>query len=111
MSTSLLGLLWWIAIGAFFFWMVSRGGCGMMGHRRGGRSAHPSGHAGHSASGNPIDPVCGMEVDPANATATRLVEHEPYFFCSQDCLDAFDRNPSRYVHHHDQHAGHHGHAC
>lgn len=113
MTSSLLSLLWWVAIGLFFFWMMSRGGCGMMGHSHGagGPSTRANGHTGHPASGNPIDPVCGMEVDPAGAAATRIIGHRTYFFCSQDCLDAFDRNPSMYVHRHDEHVGHQGHAC
>jgi YHS domain-containing protein len=110
MSSSLLSLLWWIAIAVLFFWLMSRGGCGMMGHSHGGRAARSNGRAGHSASGNPIDPVCGMEVDPARAAATRIVGRKAYFFCSQNCLDAFDSNPSMYVHH-PEHADHHGHAC
>lgn len=110
MSSSLLSLLWWIAIGVLFFWMMSRGGCGMMGHSHGGPAARSNGHAGHSASGNPNDPVCGMEVDPAKATATRIVGRETYFFCSQNCLDAFDSNPSMYVHRH-EHAAQNGHLC
>jgi YHS domain-containing protein len=110
MSTSLLSLLWWVAIGLFFFWMMSRGGCGMMGHGRRGASEHTDGHGRRSASGHPIDPVCRMEVDPAKAAATRIVGRDTYFFCSQNCLDAFDRNPSMYTHPHDEQAAHH-HAC
>jgi YHS domain-containing protein len=112
MSSSLLSLVWWVAIGLFFFWMMSRGGCGgMMGrghHRESGRA---NGHSGHSTSGKPIDPVCGMEVDPAKAAATRIAGRETYFFCSQNCLDAFDKNPAMYTRRHDEHAGHHHHAC
>ena len=110
MSSSLLSLLWWIAIGLLFFWMMSRGGCGMMGHRHGGRAARSNDHAGHAASANPNDPVCGMEVDPAKAAATRVVGRETYFFCSQSCLEAFDSNPSMYVHHH-EHVAQNGHLC
>lgn len=112
MSSSLLSLLWWGALGLFFFWMMSRGGCGMMHHGRGagGPSTRANGHAGHSASGNPIDPVCGMEVDPAGAVAMRNIGRETYFFCSHNCLDAFERDPSMYVHRHDEHPGRHGHA-
>lgn len=109
MTSSLLSLLWWVAIGLVFFWMMSRGGCGMMG--RGGRKDRANGHAGHSASGQPVDPVCGMEVDPESAAATRIAGREIYFFCSQNCLDAFDRDPAMYTRRHDEHAGHHHHAC
>lgn len=42
------------------------------------------------------DPVCGMEVDPADAAAT--VEHggQVYYFCSQDCADSFQDDPESY---------------
>jgi Cu+-exporting ATPase len=44
-----------------------------------------------------IDPVCGMEVDPA--TAEWRTEHEgrTYFFCSKGCLDDFVEDPSSYL--------------
>jgi P-type Cu+ transporter len=44
----------------------------------------------------PIDPVCGMKVDPS----TRL-RHEhagtTYYFCAQGCLDRFRADPERYL--------------
>ena len=49
--------------------------------------------------GGPIskDPVCGMEVEPAEAEAT--VEHggRTYAFCSSGCLAKFQADPARYV--------------
>jgi YHS domain-containing protein/positive regulator of sigma E activity len=44
-----------------------------------------------------IDPVCGMEVDPAKAAAKIDYEGKPYFFCNAGCLEAFIREPSRYL--------------
>ena len=44
----------------------------------------------------PIDPVCGMKVDPA----TRLrLDHRgtTYYFCAQSCLDRFRADPERYL--------------
>ena len=44
----------------------------------------------------PIDPVCGMKVDPA----TRLRhEHDGtmYYFCAPGCLDRFRADPERYL--------------
>jgi YHS domain-containing protein len=109
MSSSILSLLWWVAIGLMFFWMMSRGGCGMaMGHAHGRESDRANGHAGHR---KPIDPVCGMEIDPATAAGTRVADGETYFFCSQTCLDAFENNPAMYAHHRDEHAGHRHHAA
>lgn len=83
----------------------------MMGRSHSDRSARPDDHAGHAESDDPIDPVCGRKIDPSNAAATRLIGGQVYFLCSQNCLDAFERNPSRYVHDPDEHARHHGHAC
>jgi P-type Cu+ transporter len=42
------------------------------------------------------DPVCGMLVAPETAPS---LEHEGrrYFFCSTGCLDAFGRDPQRYL--------------
>ncbi len=42
------------------------------------------------------DPVCGMSVDPKTALATEHEGHR-FFFCHQSCLDAFGRDPQRYV--------------
>lgn len=114
MSSSALSLIWWIAIGVLFFWMMSRGGCGMMmGHGRGhGRDQKnkTNGDARHGASGKPVDPVCGMEVDPANAAGTRTAGDTTLFFCSQTCLDAYDKAPAMYARNRDDHGGHRAHA-
>lgn len=109
MNSPVLSLLWWVAIGLLFFWMMSRGGCGMaMGHG-GHRSAHTSGHAGHGTSSTPIDPVCGMAVNPATAAGTRVAGEDTLFFCSQTCLDAFDKDPTMYMRRREEHAPHHQH--
>lgn len=44
-----------------------------------------------------IDPVCGMEVDPA--TAEWKADHggATFFFCSKGCLDDFLEDPASYV--------------
>jgi len=44
-----------------------------------------------------VDPVCGMEVDPAKAAVKIDYEGKPYFFCNAGCLEAFIREPSRYL--------------
>lgn len=43
-----------------------------------------------------LDVVCGMEVDPTSAPS---LEHEGrlYYFCSQECLDAFHDEPDLFV--------------
>ena len=47
-----------------------------------------------------VDPVCGMDVDAkAAADAGRKSEHKgrTYYFCSDDCKKAFDKEPARYI--------------
>ena len=44
-----------------------------------------------------IDPVCGMQVDPARTP--HKVEHggETYYFCSGGCAARFKANPEHYL--------------
>ena len=44
------------------------------------------------------DPVCGMEVDPTEAAATRQVEGQAFYFCSDSCAEEFDADPHAYLH-------------
>ena len=45
-----------------------------------------------------VDPVCGMEVDPADA-AGRVAHHgQDYLFCSEHCVEAFTADPEKYLH-------------
>jgi P-type Cu+ transporter len=37
------------------------------------------------------DPVCGMTIDPAQAFATRALGKETLYFCSERCVQQFDR--------------------
>lgn len=43
------------------------------------------------------DPVCGMDLDPAEAAGTTLHEGTMYYFCSTSCKEAFDAAPSTYL--------------
>jgi Cu+-exporting ATPase len=43
------------------------------------------------------DPVCGMQVEPAKAAGKLEHDGKAYFFCSRHCLDAFRKEPARYV--------------
>ncbi|MFV2044912.1 MAG: heavy metal translocating P-type ATPase, partial [Anaerolineales bacterium] len=43
------------------------------------------------------DPVCGMEVDPATAVASRDVGGQTYYFCSESCVEKFDSAPEKYL--------------
>lgn len=59
-----------------------------------------------------IDPVCGMQVDPAQAAATFEYKGETYYFCAPGCKTAFEKAPEKYLakpeEGHEGH-GHHGH--
>jgi Cu+-exporting ATPase len=43
------------------------------------------------------DPVCGMTVDPD--TTQWVMEHEgsKYYFCREGCMEAFAKNPERFI--------------
>jgi Cu+-exporting ATPase len=41
------------------------------------------------------DPVCGMDVNPANARFKALHNEKRYFFCSAGCLAKFQANPEK----------------
>ncbi len=45
------------------------------------------------------DPVCGMQVDEKKAAAK--VEHmgKTYYFCSEGCKKAFEKDPHKYMKH------------
>lgn len=44
-----------------------------------------------------VDPVCGMDVDPVDASALKLErEGKTYFFCSPQCRSQFESNPQDY---------------
>jgi YHS domain-containing protein len=88
---------------AAFFYLIMRFGCGSHmvhgSHRgHGGREGH--GHHGTAAGGvkpglTARDPVCSMEVDPAQGGYTETYQGRQYHFCSRRCLDRFDDEPQR----------------
>ncbi len=45
----------------------------------------------------PMDPVCGTDVD--ERTAVKMSQHEgsTFYFCSQECQDAFETDPAIYL--------------
>ncbi|MCY0860132.1 MAG: YHS domain-containing protein [Sulfolobaceae archaeon] len=43
-----------------------------------------------------IDPVCGMEVDE-NTQYKVMYKGKVYRFCSQQCMDAFRKDPELYL--------------
>ena len=44
-----------------------------------------------------IDPVCGMEVDPATAEWKCDYAGTPYYFCAKGCMDDFKEDPQSYL--------------
>ena len=53
---------------------------------------HHEGHGTHA-----IDPVCGMEVDPATAAGSSEYKGTPYYFCSTGCKRQFDKGPQVFI--------------
>ena len=43
------------------------------------------------------DPVCGMQVDPANAAGTSQDQGPTHYYCSKGCKTKSDTNPGQYV--------------
>ena len=43
------------------------------------------------------DPVCGMNIESQNAFAKREHMGQTFYFCSQSCVDQFDKDPHRYM--------------
>lgn len=42
-------------------------------------------------------PVCGMPVEIAPDTSSSDYDGEAYYFCSESCNEAFDREPQKYL--------------
>ncbi|MCG2785778.1 MAG: cadmium-translocating P-type ATPase [Anaerolineae bacterium] len=43
------------------------------------------------------DPICGMEIDPKTAFATREHMGKTFYFCSKNCAEQFDAAPHSYM--------------
>jgi Cu+-exporting ATPase len=43
------------------------------------------------------DPVCGMNIEPQDAAATREHVGQTFYFCSPNCVAQFDADPHRYA--------------
>jgi len=44
-----------------------------------------------------MDPVCGMEVDPATASQKTEYRGQTYYFCAPGCRKAFESEPDKYL--------------
>jgi len=42
------------------------------------------------------DPVCGMSVEPEEAAGKTEHKGETYYFCSEKCLQKFEKEPTAY---------------
>ena len=75
--------------------MMSKHG-GMMGEGK-GMSGTMSGQSTSPATTSKVmDPVCGMEVDPATAHKATY-SGKTYYFCSEDEKAKFQKNPQQYL--------------
>jgi YHS domain-containing protein len=45
----------------------------------------------------PIDPVCGKAVDEHVPTLQGTYDAQDFFFCSRECLQAFEREPQKFA--------------
>ncbi len=43
------------------------------------------------------DPVCGMEVDEAAASASTEYKGRTFYFCAAACKERFDKEPERFL--------------
>ncbi len=43
------------------------------------------------------DPVCGMQIEQADAAGQSDYEGRTYYFCSLVCKEKFDANPTRFI--------------
>ena len=43
------------------------------------------------------DPVCNMDVDPANARGSAEYKGQTYYFCSPGCVTRFNADPEKYL--------------
>ena len=76
--------------------MMSKHG-GMMGEGKGMMGGTASGKSSSATTATKvIDPVCGMEVDPATAPKATYAG-KTYYFCSEDEKAKFEKNPEQYV--------------
>ena len=55
--------------------------------------SHPKSHH----QGAYRDPVCGMSTDDESAYIRYTYKGQPYYFCSQGCVEAFKKDPEKYL--------------
>jgi YHS domain-containing protein len=91
-------ILWFVIIGALFFFLMRMGGCGGHGHGTHTTGEHGRDTGQHAPGAWTVrDPVCGAEGPAGQAVATAEHEGKVYHFCSQQCREVFLRDPQRYA--------------
>ncbi len=94
-------IIWFLIIGALFFFMM-RFGCGAhmggMGHG-GGREGHMGGREpeGGAQAAKVKDPVCGMQIDKDQAFGMTQKWGKQIYFCSENCQNKFNAEPNKYI--------------
>lgn len=56
-----------------------------------------SNNESHQSTNRVVDPVCGMKIDPKNATEVLDYQSHKYHFCSSSCARKFKDNPKEYL--------------
>jgi YHS domain-containing protein len=64
---------------------------------RPGHYSHAHHHAHDSAGIGFADPVCGMSIDPTNASRTAEYQGQTYYFCAPGCRKSFLQDPARFL--------------
>ncbi|MBI5194544.1 MAG: heavy metal translocating P-type ATPase [Nitrospirae bacterium] len=44
-----------------------------------------------------LDPVCGMDIDPADAAGKSIYKGETIYFCAEQCKEQFDADPDSFM--------------
>jgi P-type Cu+ transporter len=52
---------------------------------------------GQDAAAAQKDPICGMDVNPAQAAGSAEFEGRKYYFCCASCIERFQADPARYA--------------
>jgi len=57
----------------------------------------PEKYAHNDADNTVMDPVCGMKVKKSEAKATYEYNGKTYYFCMEECLEKFKKDPEKYA--------------
>lgn len=99
---SLLSIL---LFAAFFYLMmkygcgahVHGGGCGHKGHERHNTNGETKSRDGEALKTTGRDPVCGKDIEIAQAVRSIRYGRSTYYFCSKDCIRKFRERPEYFA--------------